>query len=173
MLVTLSVCPFCDDGRVMLDAVPGVVLLGAGREGPCPHLVALYGELEVTGLQWIGGQDTGGSRYWAWVRDHLPLTYAREPGEAFAPSTRDLVDYLVSLGLGWPGTPVPPVPVRITGGTSLDRERERAGHGEFELEVTGGLARRCLLYHWSFYTRDPEGFTAAVPDLVRLGGRLP
>lgn len=161
-MVTLSKCPFCDRDGLLLDAVPAEVLFGERGGAPCPHLVAFHGELEIQ----CDSDELSSSRFWLWARDRVPLTHYRD-GECPDLGSLRVAEYVANLGLCELGTPAPPVPVRIVGGTSLDRELAVPGEGEFELIVPGGASHHCLLYHWSVYAQDVDGFAAALPDLVR------
>jgi hypothetical protein len=162
VLVILSRCPFCAQSQLLLDAVPCEVRFGDRGGSPCAHLVAFHGELEVEDRC----DGSVRSRFWLWARDRVPLTHYRD-GECPDPGSLRVAEYVANLGLCELGTPAPPVPVRIVGGTSLDRELAEPGEGEFELIVPGGASHHCLLYHWSVYAQDVDGFVAALPDLVR------
>lgn len=162
MFVTLSECPFCD-GDLSLEVDRGLVRFGGSPGGgPCDHIVAFYGELE----EGTEGTCADRHRFWVWARDSVPLTYYRLI-ERTHPLIRHLTSYLLDLALKEPWALLPPVPLEISGGTSLDRQMYGPGAGRFLLERPGESPRECALYHWSFYSRRPGRFTAALPNLLR------
>lgn len=168
MIVTLSDCPYCDRGRVALDAHRPRLVFNPDRHPPhpCPHLAAACGELAADRVKPDDEleTDTGRARLWVWVRDAVPETFFR-PGEAAEHG--GLLEYLAALGRGVIATEfVPRVPFRAVGGTSAEREEACSGRGQFLLPVPRQPPLYCALYGWAFYSHDPAGFVGALPVAV-------
>ena len=168
MIVTLADCPYCDRGRVGLDAHRPRLVFNPDRHlpHPCPHLVAACGELAAdrSGPDDDLGVAADRSCLWVWVRGRITETYFRR-GDAAGHG--DLLEYLAALGRGGVAPELaPPVPFRAVGGTSAEREDARPGRGQFLLPVPGQPPLYCALYGWAFYSPDPVGFVRGFPVAV-------